>query len=70
MPSSRRESRGAQQRSDYLEPDPALNLNFVVRLNGNGEQELSTVPVPPIPEELRAWVKAGEELPLARRLLE
>ena len=66
----RRESRGAQQRSDYPELDPSLGVNFVVRLNAKGEQELSSIPVPPVPKDLEAWVKASEDLPIGRRLLE
>ena len=66
----RRESRGAQQRSDYPKLDPSLRVNFVVRLNAKGEQELSSIPAPPVPKDLEAWVRAGEDLPIGRRLLE
>jgi succinate dehydrogenase / fumarate reductase, flavoprotein subunit len=66
----RRESRGAQQRSDYPEQDPSLLVNFTIRLNTNGEQELSRVPVPPTPEDLQAWVKISEDHSDSKRLLE
>jgi succinate dehydrogenase / fumarate reductase flavoprotein subunit len=66
----RRESRGAHQRYDCPELDPSLRINFVVKLDTNGEQVLSRVPVPPTPNDLQAWVKASEDLPLERRLLE
>jgi succinate dehydrogenase / fumarate reductase flavoprotein subunit len=66
----RRESRGAHQRSDYLDPDPSLLVNFIIRINPMGEQEISSVPVPPTPEDLLGWVKISENLSNDRRLLE
>jgi succinate dehydrogenase / fumarate reductase, flavoprotein subunit len=66
----RRESRGAQQRSDYPVLDPSLLVNFIIRLNANGEQEISRLPVLSIPEDLQTWVKVNEDLPIDRRLLE
>jgi succinate dehydrogenase / fumarate reductase, flavoprotein subunit len=66
----RRESRGAQQRSDYPEMNSSLLVNFCIRLNENGEQEVSQVPVQPTPEDLQAWVKISEDHTDSKRLLE
>jgi succinate dehydrogenase / fumarate reductase flavoprotein subunit len=77
---ARRESRGAHQRADYPRLDPTLTVSFRTRLRGEGglegglggERELETeaVPVPPVPEDLRALTAAEPELSLAGRLLE
>jgi succinate dehydrogenase / fumarate reductase flavoprotein subunit len=66
----RRESRGAHQRYDFPELNPALNVNFLIRLDGRGNQQLSQKPVEPAPAELEKWLEAPEELSLAKRLLE
>jgi succinate dehydrogenase / fumarate reductase flavoprotein subunit len=66
----RQESRGSHQRSDYPDQNPSLRVNFVIQLNSNGEQEISSVAVPPVPENLQTWVKISDDLPIARRLLE
>ncbi len=61
----RRETRGAQIRSDFPELDPALQVNFHV----DARMEPWTVPVPPVPPELRAWAERPVEVG-ADRLLE
>ncbi len=65
----RRESRGAHQRSDYPEIDPALTVNFVVQLDGDGNQVISSKAVPPVPSELESWLE-DHHLEVEGRLLE
>lgn len=65
----RRESRGAQQRYDYPDVDPALRVNFRVHLV-DGQQQVTHVGTPPVPVELAEWVDEHPELALNGRLLE
>jgi succinate dehydrogenase / fumarate reductase flavoprotein subunit len=65
----RRESRGAHQRTDYLEVDEAMRVNFVVRLDSDGQQHVRVQDVPPVPAELEAWME-DHPLEVAGRLLE
>jgi succinate dehydrogenase / fumarate reductase flavoprotein subunit len=67
---ARRESRGAHQRADHPRLDPALAVSFRARLGGDGRLETEAVPVPPVPEGLRALTATEPELSLAGRLLE
>jgi succinate dehydrogenase / fumarate reductase flavoprotein subunit len=66
----RAESRGAHQRADHPQLDPALTLGFRTRRNEEGKLETAPVPLPPVPDALRALVEEGEELHVAGRLLE
>jgi len=67
---ARRESRGSHQRTDYPQSDPALRLNFVIKKDAQGNQQLSQVSVPPVPEHLQSWVNEAEEFKVVGRLLE
>jgi succinate dehydrogenase / fumarate reductase flavoprotein subunit len=50
----RRESRGGHFRDDFPDKDPHLaTCNVVVRKGPNGEMEVSRVPIPPMPAELK-----------------
>ena len=66
----RRESRGAHQRYDYPDLDPALKVNFIVRLDEDGELRLNSQPMPEIQDELLPWVETEGVLPVKGRLLE
>ena len=66
----RAESRGAHQRADHPQLEPALTVSFRTRRNGEGELETAPVPVPPLPDELRALAEEEGELAVAGRLLE
>jgi succinate dehydrogenase / fumarate reductase flavoprotein subunit len=61
----RRETRGAQIRSDFPELDPRLQVNFHI----DSRMEAWSEPVPPVPVELREWVDRPVEIS-AERLLE
>jgi succinate dehydrogenase / fumarate reductase flavoprotein subunit len=57
----RKESRGGHFRDDY--PDKAQEFstfNFVVRKGGDGEMELSRVPIPEMPAELKQIIEENK----------
>jgi succinate dehydrogenase / fumarate reductase flavoprotein subunit len=54
----RRESRGAQFREDYPDRDPAYGtFNLVIRKGARGEMQMERLPIPAIPEALRAIIE-------------
>jgi succinate dehydrogenase / fumarate reductase, flavoprotein subunit len=67
----RRETRGAQQRSDHPERDDDHQLvNHRVRLDADGALTLETLPRPEIPAHLREWAQEAETVDTEGRLLE
>jgi succinate dehydrogenase / fumarate reductase flavoprotein subunit len=53
----RRESRGGHFRDDYPDKDPRFGtFNFVVRKAPDGDMDVTTVPIPPMPPELEAVI--------------
>jgi succinate dehydrogenase / fumarate reductase flavoprotein subunit len=54
----RRESRGGHFRDDFPEKDPRFGtINFVVRKASDGEMEVTSAPIPPMPPELKAVIE-------------
>ena len=66
---ARRETRGAHNRSDFPELDPAMKVNFVGR-GGDPGMATEAVPVPAVSEELSPWLALTRDLDAAGRLLE
>ena len=66
---ARKESRGAHQRSDYVEMDTSENVNYIVELV-DGNQSISKTEVEKLPELLQDAMAAYEELSVEGRLLE
>jgi succinate dehydrogenase / fumarate reductase flavoprotein subunit len=65
----RRETRGAHNRSDYPDQDPALRVNLEVSLEDDALRT-TPVPVPEVPDYLLEWARVAEELEVSGRLLE
>ena len=65
----RRESRGAHQRSDFIDTDKSENVNYVIEIV-DGKQVVTRSNVPPLPEELEEPMQAYEDLSVDGRLLE
>ena len=65
----RKESRGAHQRSDFVETDTNETVNYVVELV-DGKQVLTRSTVAPLSDELVGPVNAYQELSVGGRLLE
>jgi succinate dehydrogenase / fumarate reductase flavoprotein subunit len=54
----RRESRGGHFRDDYPDKDAACaTFNIVVRKNTDGRMEISRVPIPEMPSELKQVIE-------------
>ena len=62
---ARRETRGAHNRADFPDLDPALQVNFFI----DARMEPWSEPVPGVPADLRAWTEGPVELG-PERLLE
>ena len=57
----RRESRGGHFRDDYPDKDPAFaTFNLVVRKGPDGRMALTRVPIPEMPDDLKAIIEANK----------
>jgi succinate dehydrogenase / fumarate reductase flavoprotein subunit len=67
---ARKESRGAHQRSDRPRLDPSLRVAFEAHRGPDGRVVETTVPLPEVPERLRARLEAPSPELVGDRLLE
>jgi succinate dehydrogenase / fumarate reductase flavoprotein subunit len=67
---ARQETRGAHIRSDFSELDPALEINFIVRPDGEAGTVAEPTSIPAVSAELAPWMARGVDLDPAGRLLE
>ncbi len=67
---ARRETRGAHHRKDYPNQEPALRVNFLLKLDSDSRFTVSSHPVPPVPDYLEEWARDGGTIELKGRLLE
>jgi succinate dehydrogenase / fumarate reductase flavoprotein subunit len=57
----RRESRGGHFRQDYPEKDPAFaTFNIAVRRDQDGTMQVTRVPIPPMPDELKKVIEENK----------
>ena len=67
---AREETRGAHNRSDFPELDPAMEVNFIVGRDSDARMTLEPAPVPAVSDELTSWLARAGDLDPAGRLLE
>lgn len=67
---ARQETRGAHNRSDFPELDPAMEVNFTIRRNSDARMSLESAPVPVVPVELAPWLATAGNIDPAGKLLE
>jgi succinate dehydrogenase / fumarate reductase flavoprotein subunit len=59
---ARKESRGAHQRSDYEESRNDQKLNYIIKLQDNGDLKISTESLSPLSKELEAIINSTKDI--------
>jgi succinate dehydrogenase / fumarate reductase flavoprotein subunit len=67
---AREETRGAHNRSDFPELEPAMEVNFIVGRDGNARMTLQPEPIPAVPAEFAPWIARSRNIDAAGKLLE
>jgi len=67
---AREESRGAHNRLDFPELDPAMEVNFIIGQDGDTRMTVQRVPVPAVPTYLAPWLARAGNIDPAGTLLE
>ena len=59
---ARKESRGAHQRADYEESRNDQKLNYIIKLQDNGDLKISTESLSPLSKELEAIINSTKDI--------